>query len=351
MELCEFRTYKYDDYIATTTGYDWREPTSEEMDTMYKLLNLIMPIKEERDAYLQILSTGLDGRCLEKFIIFNGCGGNGKGVIDDIMLLALGDYAMIGNNGILFETSKTGSNPEKANLHKKRFVVFREPSEKNKFENSTVKELTGGGSFSARGLYESKSNKELNLTMIIECNKRPLFKEEPGDAEVRRIIDILFRSSFVTDDNLVNTENNIYKANPIYKTREFQEKHKYALLKILMQEHSKYYKLNKSQFKLPQSIIDRSRQYLEMSCNIVEWFKDNYDETNDLTQYISIKDVYDLFKASEFYCNLSKSDKTKYTKKYISEYISSNIFFRRYYAERYNNIRSVIKGWVCKQQT
>jgi phage/plasmid-associated DNA primase len=350
MELCEFRTYKYDDYISTTTGYDWREPTSEEMDTMYKLLDLIMPIKEEREAYLQILSTGLDGRCLEKFIIFNGNGGNGKGVIDDIMLLALGDYAMIGNNGILFETSKTGSNPEKANLHKKRFVVFREPSEKNKFENSTVKELTGGGSFSARGLYENSANKELNLTMIIECNKRPLFKEEPGDAEVRRIIDILFRSSFVSDETQVNPSNNIFKANPLYKTREFQEKHKYALLKILMQEHYKYYKLNKSTFKLPQSIIDRSRQYLEMSCNIVEWFKDNYEETSELTEYTPIKDIYELFKTSEFYCNLSKADRAKYTKKYINDYISTNIFFRRYYAERYNNIRSVIKGWICKQQ-
>ena len=75
MELCEFRTYKYDDYISTTTGYDWREPTTEEMDTIHKLIDSIMPIKAERDAYLQILCTGLDGRCLEKFIIFNGNGG------------------------------------------------------------------------------------------------------------------------------------------------------------------------------------------------------------------------------------------------------------------------------------
>jgi hypothetical protein len=35
----------------------------------------------------------------------------------------------------LFENSKTGSNPEKSNLHKKRFVLFREPPEKKKFEN------------------------------------------------------------------------------------------------------------------------------------------------------------------------------------------------------------------------
>ena len=349
METCTFREYKYDDYIATTTGYDWREPTDEELDTMNKLIESIMPIPEEREVYLQVLSTGLEGRCLEKFIIFNGKGGNGKGMINDIMLLALGDYAMIGNNGILFETSKTGSNPEKANIHKKRIVVFREPPEKHKFENSTVKELTGGGSFSARGLYESNANKELNLTMIVECNKRPLFKEEPGDAEIRRIVDIQFRSSFVSDDNMLDESCYIYKANPMYKTRAFQDKHKYALIKILMQAHTRYYKDNQSVLKLPQSIVDRSRQYLEMSCNIVEWFKENYEETHDLTQYVQIKDVYDLFKTSDFYSNLSKADRAKYTKKYINEYISENIFFRRFYMERYNNVRSVIKGWKCRQ--
>ena len=116
-----------------------------------------------------------------------------------------------------------------------------------------------------------------------------------------------------------------------------------------MEAHTRYYKNNNCTLKLPQSIIDRGRQYLEMSCNIVEWFKENYEETHDLTQYVQIKDVYDLFKTSEFYSNLSKADRAKYTKKYISEYISENIFFRRYYMDRYNNVRSVIKGWTCKQ--
>jgi hypothetical protein len=50
-------------------------------------------------------------------------------------------------------------------MHKKRFVVFREPSEHKKFENSIIKELTGGGTFSARGHHESNTKKELNLTM------------------------------------------------------------------------------------------------------------------------------------------------------------------------------------------
>lgn len=122
-----------------------------------------MPIEEEKDALLQILATGLEGRCLEKFIIQNGAGGNGKGVINDLFLASLGNYGFVGNNSVLFEKSKTGSNPEKANLHKKRYVVFREPAEKNKFENSVVKELTGGGNFSARGHYETNTEKRIKF--------------------------------------------------------------------------------------------------------------------------------------------------------------------------------------------
>jgi len=342
----EMRNYKYEDYVSITTGYDWREPTDEELQTMTKLIELVMPIEAEREAYLQILSTALSGKCLEKFIIFNGSGGNGKGMIDDILLLALGEYAMIGNNGILFETSKTGSNPEKANLHKKRLVIFREPPEKNRFENSIIKELTGGGSFSARGLYEGICEKELNLTLIVECNKRPLFKEEPTDADARRIIDVLFRSSFVSDSSLLDDTSFIYKANTHFKTKEFQEQHKFALIKILMNTYEKY-KHMAGELILPPSVIERGARYLELSCNIVQWFRDNYEETGT-TEFVSVKNAYELFTGSDFMNSLSRQERAKYTKKYFVEYIQNNIFFRKYYADRYNAIRTVIKGWRLK---
>jgi len=347
MEAGKMRKYKHEDYVSMTTRYDWREPTIEEMHTMTRLIELVMPIESERDSYLQILSTALSGKCLEKFIIFNGSGGNGKGMINDLLLLALGDYAMIGNNGILFEQSKSGSNPEKANLHKKRLVIFREPPEKNRFENSIIKELTGGGSISARGLYESICDKELNLTLIVECNKRPLFREEPTDVDARRIVDLLFRSSFVSNDELLDDDKYIYKANTTFKTKEFQEKHKFALLKILMNTYQKYKHAN-GILILPPSVIERSVRYLELSCNIVQWFRDNYEEAQS-TDYVSVKDAYELFISSDFMIGLARTERAKYTRKYFVEYIQNNIFFRKYYADRYNTIRTVIKGWKQKQ--
>lgn len=343
-----FREYKYDDYVSLTCGYDWREPTKEEINTVNKLIESIMPIKEERDFFLQILCTALEGRCLEKFIIFNAGGRNGKGVINDLLLSALGNYGLLGNNGILFENSKTGSNPEKANIHKKRYVVFREPPEKNKFENSIIKELTGGGTFSARTHHEKETEKELNLTMVVECNKKPLFAEEPKDAEVHRIIDIYFRSTFTTEEELYDPENYIFMANLNYKTKEFQNKHKFALLKILMDEHKKYYKKNNSTLKIPKTIKERTSAYLEMSCNIVQWFKENYLKSNNEKDYVSIKDIYKNFTESVYWNTLPRTEKLKYNKTFFVDYIQNNIFFKAYFRARYGDVRTIIKGWRKK---
>jgi len=345
LESESFREYQYDDYIATTTGYDWREPTEEELMTLNELIKKIMPVEDERELYLQVLCTTLEGRALERYVIFNGGGGNGKGLINDLLIMALGNHALLGNNSILFETARTGSNPEKANIHKKRLVVFREPPAKNRFQNSVIKELTGGGKFSARGHHEHETEKELHLTTIVECNARPLFAEEPKDSEIRRIIDIYFRSTFTDDVERLDDSNHIYKANQYYKTFEFQQSHKYALIKILMEQHKKY-KKNGYVLKLPESISNRTMLYLEMSCNIVQWFKDHYQYTEDKNCTIKVKDLYDNFVNSEYFSNLSKADKRKYNKSFFIDYVRTNIFFRKYYCERTSNMKNFIRHWT-----
>ena len=144
------RDYRYDDYMVSTTGYSWRDPTIDEIQVIKNIIKQIMPIDNERELFLQILCTALDGKNLEKICLFNAPGGNGKSLINDLLIHSLGNYAIVGNNAILFEPSKTTSNPEKSNIHKKRLVVFREPPESKKFENSVLKELSGGGNYSSR---------------------------------------------------------------------------------------------------------------------------------------------------------------------------------------------------------
>jgi hypothetical protein len=348
MKACHFREYEYDDYITITTGYDWREPTDTETATMHQFIKCIMPVESEREAFLTILATGLDGRCIEKFIIFNGDGGNGKGVIDDLMLAMLGKYGFMGNNNLLFEHSKMGSNPEKANIHQKRFIVFREPSAKKKFENAVIKELTGGGKISARGHFETDTEKELCNTLICECNKKPAFSEELTQADFRRIIDIYFRATFTDVEELVDPANYIYLANPYYKTTEFIQSHKYALFKILIEYHRKFLHEQNSLLKMPDTIIHRTKLYLENNCDLVQWFRHYYRQDEPDTEevsYLRLSEIHEFFLHSDEYKNLSRTNQQQYTKIKFFQLVRNNLFFKNYYVENRGSLRCFIKGW------
>jgi len=46
--------------------------------------------------------------------------------------------------------------------------------------------------------------------------------------------------------------------------------------------------------------------------------------------------------------NLNKQEKRKYNKSYFTEYIQSNIFFRKYYVEKSQYLRNYIREWKKK---
>ena len=185
--------------------------------------------------------------------------------------------------------------------------------------------------------------------MIVECNKKPLFSEEPKESEIQRIIDIFFRSTFVTDIEQVNEKEHIHIANQEYKTKEFQQKHKFALFYILIKEHQKYLN-NNSILKLSKNIIERTYTYLELSCNILQWFKENFTHTENKKDILKLKDIYDMFCNSGYYSNLTKMEKRKYNKTFFIEHFQTNIFLKKYYCSRTNATSNIIKEWIIKEE-
>ena len=59
------------------------------MEDIKRILKKILPYKNVRYLVLIILASGLSGRPIEKFFIFNGAGRNGKGFLNESMLGAL----------------------------------------------------------------------------------------------------------------------------------------------------------------------------------------------------------------------------------------------------------------------
>ena len=82
---------------------------------------------------------------------------------------------------------------------------------------------------------------------------------------------------------------------------------------------------------IPESIKKRTLQYLTDCDFITNWFMESYEKTEDGKGLVQMKDVYDLFKLGEVYCNMNKQEKRTYTKSYFIEKITDNIFLKSYY--------------------
>ena len=341
----KFRTAKPTDYVSMTCGYDYNpiiDPVKrEELET---LLETIMPNEENRRLLLQTLSAGLTGRVVEKFVLFNGGGRNGKGLINENSQMVFGDYCLIyGNLAVLTEKEKTGGNPEKALLHNKRIKMFKEPDADELILNANIKSLTGGGNISARMLYSNNTNVVLCGIMIMECNDRPKFKSCPKVAEEERVVDLLFPNRFTADPDEVNGVD-VFMGNPEYKTTEWKESHRDAFLQILIEAYKSLQRNNHILY-IPQNVKDRTNIYLNQSLPIIEIFNEKYVKTGNNNDILKLKDVFTYLKNSSAYYDLPKVSQRKCTYKLMCETMKINTVFRSSYKERHNDLRNVLFGY------
>lgn len=326
------------DYISQTCGYEYNDFYSKSnVDELEKLLDTIFPNPLVKEYYLTILSTGLYGEQIESLFIANGGGGNGKSLINSLMLKCIGDYGYKLHSSVLLGEIKEGGNPQLANMDKKRFVLTQEPDSKRRMSASTIKELTGDKTLNVRQMYTNKCGISLNLTFVMECNDMPKI-DEVNDAISRRLSGniIPFVSKFVSQQQYesINDKTNIFIGNPYYKSDDFQEKYRQALFMILFR-HFKIFKDNN--FKIPKSpleCVDKSKDFMACSDDIFSWFDAFYEKDEKHTNLISINDIFSEFTLSNFYSNLSKNDKRTYTKKYFTEKIESNLFLRDFVKPR-----------------
>lgn len=345
----EFRPYKYDDYMIMRTGYDYNpyvDPAKAHDVEM--LLEKIMPIRENRELLLEVLSAGLTGRCIEKFIMLNGGGRNGKGLINEFMMIILGDYQFIyANSCLLTDEKKAGPNPELASIDKKRYVAYKEPNSNMTLNNDSIKDITGGGNVSARNCYSNETLVRLDCINVLECNDRAKLNSEPTNAEFERLIDIEFPNRFTTLTGEVDNVT-VFMGDAKFKTMEWKLEHRDAFVQILIKSF-KNLQSNNYIFSIPASVQLRSNEYLNGSFPILEIFYEKYERTGVDTDIIKLKDICDVIKYSESYNNFDKKQKRKYNNKYISTFIEKHRDLRKYYRDRLKviniNYYSVLVGY------
>lgn len=374
VEEC-FRPYRFDDYITWTCGYDFtpsligfkvkdkegncREVSagdlSEEFNASFALITetyqQIFPDEELRNYFFKIIATGLSGRAIEKFFVFNGAGRNGKGLTNEFLEAVLGSYYQGVSPTIFSENQKqkssAGANPEIAKLDKKRYIVSKEPQKDAPLHNNIIKDLTGGGNTSGRMLYSSKTNVKLCGTNVMECNEKPPFSEAPKDADAERINDILFGSFFTErqedwDTNTGET-NNVFPLDTGLKERlKGSIVHRNTMLNMLLHNLLLVKAQNYSvDYFKPESVKLRSLAYLQNSYDLHNIFKSIFERRveENVDRYVNWKNepndgdwslakiAQAIRKAPEFY-DLPKSKQKEYKAEAIEEFFRKNNFYK-----------------------
>jgi phage/plasmid-associated DNA primase len=384
LEINEFRSASKFDYISYVVPYNYESSSDEDIQYVKDYISKIMPMEDERELLLLILSTCLSGHVLEHFIVCTGLGSNGKDTLFNYMLKeALGPYFYRASNTVLTQKASSDLNVGIANMDKKRAILFSETSDASTINCALIKELTGGNEINARGLYSSNTTVHLHSTMIMLCNDKPML-DKVDEAIARRLITFRFRSIFKSqeyvekaglkegllnkDDSIENddsTENDSYLfiGDNAVKSSKFLEQYRLPFLNLLLPYFQEFKRAGFNITNIPESIKAQSRKYMEESDQLYAWFSDSYEPIKkepvngkikwNLNEVISLKDVFANLKESEYYGNLTKQDKRKLTYASLIEYVVKSPLLRLYYKDRMKvdnaTRRGILVGFKLKE--
>ena len=346
----EYKILK-EDYISIKNGFDYTEPTEEEINQIDKIFDSIFPNPEMKKTYISILRSGLSGIRQEKLFMANGQGRNGKGLLNELMMAVCGNYGHKLNISVLTEKIKSGANPEVNNLNLKRFVVANEPNDNEQIQVGNIKRLTGDDRIDARGLYSSNGKTNLNLSLVLELNKMIQLNGRVDNAIIERLVSVKFESFFTTDEETLKTNPKAKKGNPYFKTNDFKENYKAAFFKYLLESPKELYICKKAKNDTKNYLLDNDDFY--------QWFFDVFEQIKEPQpkDYLQIKNIFETFKHSDLYQNLSRAAKRKANlTNFKIHYIEENQELNKYFIEDYQNPkfkvhkRNIIFGWRYKQE-
>jgi putative DNA primase/helicase len=125
----------------------------------------------------RLLGSALPGEVVEHILpIFYGAGANGKSVLIETVMAALGDYAMKAPAGLLMASRNDRHPTELADLFGKRLVAITETGDGQRIDERLVKELTGGDTIRARRMREDFWQFKPTHLAVMVTNHKPVVR-------------------------------------------------------------------------------------------------------------------------------------------------------------------------------
>jgi len=212
-----FREGYPEDYITKTTKINYipdlyNTDNTSQYSTTIKAINEFMdklfPVPDLNKYMWHHLASCLIGTNKNQtFHVYHGSGSNGKSIVADLMSATLGEYK--GTVPITLVTEARGkiggTSDEVLKLKGVRYAVMQEPSKGVKLNEGVMKELTGGDTILARGLYSESESFDPQFNLIV-CTNNLFDIESNDDGTWRRIRKCDFLSKFVDEGETYTDE-------------------------------------------------------------------------------------------------------------------------------------------------
>jgi len=326
------------DMVACSAPYDYAPVSDDQKAKLMTFINQIMPHADERDFLLRGLASGLYGKTLQNMFILTGEGGNGKDtLVSKLYRDTIGrDHYEYSNTTNLTEKRKGDISQSLANMSKKRAVVWSEPPKNAILQIANIKEITGGDQINARAIFSANTEIKISASCFMLCNDIPKLDHVDGGIS-RRLLVVPFRSLFKSPEDIQKMANttNVHEANGYYDSQKFRDEFRLTFFNILLEHFTKFRDHGYMMKDVPQTIQDMSASYVRDSDEFMTWFDENYEKTEDANAHIAVKELYELYKSSDLYVNLSKAEKRAMNLKKMTENITKSPTLRTSFVERF----------------
>lgn len=296
------------DYICINTGYEYPETRDEDarqevIDTLRSIFETNEEIEASPDAMGEMTTYALDhiACCLsgnpkyERFYIWTGKGGNGKGVASELVKRSFGGYYHPIPHTVITKTcdKKDAPNPPMAKAKGKRFLQFSEPEASDKLQVGCIKELTGGDEITARDLFKTTIVFKPQWYLFGQTNNIPKLNRGDGGA-TRRIRILQFLFSFVaTPTDKWHKAINVDLKDKITKSPAWRNEFIHLLIEA-------YRRVVADGLHEPSAVMDASQEYNEDNNPVTAWLRNNFItglNQADTRFWISATDMLRRFKS------------------------------------------------------
>jgi P4 family phage/plasmid primase-like protien len=275
IERERFRHIEPTDWVCTTTGYPI--PRTPNPAVRSELTSLMWKIFEDTDVteYMwNVLSSALLGtNRWEELYTFTGSGGNGKGVLGELLKTAFGAYFITQDVSLFTKPRERADQPIPALVEARpcRLFMTTEPEADDKLQCGLLKKVSGGDQVEARTLHSPHIVKYVpQFTLILQTNTIPRLNKIDGGIQ-RRLRIIRFPFQFVATPTLPHHR----LGDPDVKDRKCKSAAWRDEFILMLIERLQVIRKWKS-LAAPPKVKEVTSGYLDDHNPLKEWLEENY---------------------------------------------------------------------------